>query len=72
METLKKGKLGNGNKIIRKVRIDRQKTLIIDEMHSCYIRYGVETNVIYSGEVPECVVDSGDDQIKEWWNCIGP
>ncbi|NBW35476.1 MAG: hypothetical protein EBR30_10755 [Cytophagia bacterium] len=67
METYKKGKLGNGNEISRIVKMPKGRSLVIDEFHSVYIRHGVETNVMYVGELSQCLMDSSNDDIIAWY-----
>jgi hypothetical protein len=67
METYKKGKLGNGNEIARVVKMPKGRSLVIDEFYNVYIRHGVETNVMYVGELSQCLMDSSDDAIIAWY-----
>lgn len=67
METLKKGQLGNGNKVVRVVKLPKKRSLIIDEFCECYIRHGVEQNVTYMGEIPQCIIDSDNASIIRWF-----
>lgn len=67
METLKKGCLGNGNKVVRTVKLPKKRSLVIDEFCECYIRYGVEQNVTFVGEVPQCIIDGDDASVIKWF-----
>jgi hypothetical protein len=43
------------------------RSLVIDEFCGVYIRHGVETNVMYVGELSQCLMDSSDDAIIAWY-----